>query len=110
MPRVAVVLCFVVLAASPGRAVTPNDVEAAVPFATRGLGAVVRFLASDRIKGRDNDTLESLKAQKKLAKALKRIGEPIHPDLHGLEKFSQHFTMGANSGTNLLSVMRGTDL
>jgi Zn-dependent M28 family amino/carboxypeptidase len=110
MTRLATVLCLITIAGAPARAVTPNDVEAAVPFASRGLGAVVRFLASDRLKGRDNDTLESLKARKKLAKSLKRIGEPIHPELEGLERFSQHFTSGPNVGTNLVSVMRGTDL
>ena len=110
MPRLASALCLIAFAGSAGWTMTPADVDRAAPFASRGLGAVVRFLASDRLKGRDNDTPESSKARKKLAKALRRIGKPIHPELQGLEKFSQHFTVGTTVGTNLLSVMRGTDL
>src|SRR5262245_14754748 len=106
----AALLGMILVASSPGWAVTPADVGAASEFASRGLEPVVRFLASDRIKGRDNNTPESLKAQKKLARALRRIGEPIAPGIGGLEGFSQHFTSGSNVGTNLLSVMRGTDL
>jgi hypothetical protein len=110
MTRFAVAVALVGIACSGARAVTQADIDAAAPFASRGLGPTVRFLASDRIKGRDNDTPESLKAQKKLAKALRRIGEPIHPGVKGLEGFSQHYNVRGNIGTNLLSIMRGTDL
>ena len=103
-------MALVGFACAGARAVTQADIDTAAPFASKGLGSTVRFLASDRIKGRDNNTPESLKAQKKLARALRRIGEPIHPGVKGLEGFSQHFTSGTNVGTNLLAVMRGTDL
>ena len=110
MRRVAAALLVIAFACSSSGAVTPADIQAASEFASRGLGPVVRFLASDRLKGRDNNTPESLKARKKLARALRRIGEPILPGVHGLEGFSQHFTSGPNVGTNLASVMRGGDL
>ena len=110
MTRLAIAVALVGLACSGAHAVTQADIDAAAPFASRGIGSTVRFLASDRIKGRDNDTPESLKAQKKLAKALRRIGEPINPGVNGLEGFSQHYNVRGNIGTNLLSIMRGTDL
>ena len=103
-------MALVGLACSGARAVTQADIDSAAPFASRGVGSTVRFLASDRLKGRDNDTPESLKAQKKLAKALRRIGEPINPGVQGLEGFSQHYDVRGNVGTNLLAIMRETDL
>src|SRR5258705_11122790 len=109
MTRFAIAVALVGLACSGARAVTQADIDAAAPFASRGIGSTVRFLASDRLKGRDNNTPESLKGQKKLARALRRIGEPIHPGVSGLEGFSQHFTSGTTVGPNLLAVIPAHD-
>src|SRR5262245_39146794 len=110
MTRAGVLLVLITLGGSAARAITPADVDAAAPAAGRQLRPVLRFLASDRVMGRDNDTPGSLLAQKKLVKVLRRLGEPIHPELAGVEAFSQHFTSGAFVGTNLLAVLRGREL
>src|SRR4029450_11816569 len=59
MTRFAVAVALVGLACSGARAVTQADIDAAAPFASRGIGSTVRFLASDRLKGGDNDTPEA---------------------------------------------------
>ena len=110
MRRVAIGLALVALAASTARPNSQADVDAAARYATRGLGPVVRFLASDRVKGRDNDTAESYKARRKLLKTLRWLGDPINPGAENLEAFSQHFTLAGVTGTNLLAVMRGREL
>jgi len=110
MRRIAIALACTVLATAPGRAITQADVDAAASVASRKVRPVVRFLASERIDGRDNETPESLKARKKLSRTLKWLGDPIQLGVHGVEGFSQHFTQGATKGTNLLAVMRGREL
>ena len=114
MSRTALALVLVAAAAGGACALDAGDVEQAVGAAARGLGATVRLLASDREQGRDNDTPESLRAQSKLVRALRRVAQSPYPGARGLEAFKQHFTVatsfGPLVGTNLLAVIPGREL
>ena len=107
--RLGVVLLVALLAPGSG-AFTELDVSRAAPRASHGLGPVVRFLARDRTAGRDNDTPESLRVQKKLIRALQRLGVGVNPDVRGPDAYRQPFTESGQSGTNLLAVMPGREL
>jgi hypothetical protein len=90
-----------VLVPAPAPALTPGDVEATVPKATYGLRRVIQRLAANGLRGRDNDTPESARAQKMLARLLRQRGDTA---------ILQPFTRSGQRGTNLLTVIRGREL
>ena len=81
--------------------------------ATHGMRSTVSHLAGNGLRGRDNDTPASLRAQRYLIRRLRRLGNPLQTGDRGNdETYTQHFTFGApaQAGTNLLAVIPGTDL
>jgi Peptidase family M28 len=67
---------------------------------------IVARLASDRLKGRDNGTPGSARARRFLIAQLQRISKGLTPNAAGDAAFEQVF----QNGTNLVSIIRGTDL
>lgn len=97
------------LAVAPAAGLTAVDVDAAALRATRGLQRVTRTLASDKLRGRDNDTAESLLVQRYLLPRLARIGRPLLAGA-GADRYRQGFVQSGQTGTNLLAVIRGREL
>ena len=94
------------LAALPATAQTPRP----LPFSDHLVRSAVEFLASDRIDGRDNDTPGSDLAQKWLIRRLRRAGKGLNPNGVKDDAYRQRFVQSGQTGTNLLAVVRGTDL
>jgi len=67
---------------------------------------VVARLASDRLEGRNNGTPGSAKARRFLIDQLRPISKGLTPNATGDATFEQVFP----NGTNLVSIIRGTDL
>jgi hypothetical protein len=103
--RGAALALVAALAASEGRAA-----QRPLPFSDHQVRAAVEFLASDRLKGRDNDTPESDLAQKWLIRRLRRAGRGLNPAGQKDEAFRQRFTLDGQTGANLLAVVRGREL
>jgi hypothetical protein len=108
MPRIAGILVLLVLASTADAA--PCDDQCPLKLSDRLVRSTVEVLASDRLAGRDNDTPASDKAQEILIRRLRRAGHGLNPaGLHS-EAFKQHFTINGQTGTNLLAVVRGSEL
>jgi hypothetical protein len=67
---------------------------------------IVEALASDDLKGRNNDTPESAAARKILIDQLATFAKPAYPDKTGDDRYLQTF----ESGTNVFAVIPGGDL
>jgi hypothetical protein len=81
-----------------------------LPFSDHLARSAVEFLASDRLAGRDNATPESDLAQKWLIRRLRRAGKGLDPAGAKDDAYRQRFVQNGQTGTNLLAVVRGTDL
>lgn len=106
MLLLAAALC----AATPVAALTPADIEAGADRATRALKRTTRSLASDRLKGRDNNTDDSQRAQRYLVGRLKRRGIGANGAATGLDAYKQPFVQSGQAGTNLLAIIPGREL
>src|SRR5262245_42632054 len=96
-----VALALLALLPAPARALTDADIEATVPRAKDGLRRVTERLAGSALRGRDNDTPESLRAQAVIGRQLRPLGEGV---------ILQPFTQSGQAGTNVLTVIRGREL
>src|SRR5262249_39157566 len=61
------------------------------------------------LQGRDNDTPGSAEAQAAIIRRLRRVARPLGEG-RGAEAFRQRFTLGDQTGANLLAVIRGREL
>jgi hypothetical protein len=105
--RALAALCAFVLLAAPAGALTQEQVDKGARKAARGLRQPVRFLASDKLAGRQNGSEGSAKAQAFLVKRLAKIAEPLGT---GDEPYLQPFLRLGDVGTNVLAVIRGSEL
>jgi len=94
----------------PAHALTPAEIAAGAARAGNGTRTVVRRLAGNALRGRDNGTPESLKAQTYLVRKLKRLGAGLDGTQTGDAAYRQPFTFGTQQGTNLLAVIPGREL
>ena len=95
------------LGAAPGAALTAAELDAGARTAASGAKRHVKKLASNRMKGRDNDTRGSRLAQAYLVKRLAKICEPLGS---GPKPYLQPFLRDGDAGANLLCVIRGREL
>ena len=95
------------LGAAPGAALTAAELDAGAQTAASGAKRHVKKLASNRMKGRDNDTRGSRLAQAYLVKRLAKICEPLGS---GPKPYLQPFLRDGDAGANLLCVIRGREL
>jgi hypothetical protein len=107
----AVVLLGTLLAAAarPAWSLTPAEIERGAARAGKGVGAIVRRLASPAFAGRDNATPGSAKAQRLIVGRLRRLGEGPGTG-SGSEAYRQRFVVPGQTGVNLLAVIRGREL
>ncbi len=94
----------------PAHALTPGEIATGAAEAGNGTRTVVRRLAGNSLRGRDNGTPESLKAQTYLIRKLKRLGAGLDGTQTGDAAYRQPFTFGTQQGTNLLAVIPGREL
>jgi hypothetical protein len=110
-PGVAAASAVIALiAAAPVHVFTQAEIDRVATHATRGVIRTVRALASDALRGRDNDTPESLTAQRYLIGSLKERGPGLNRAAGGDEAYKQPFDESGQRGTNLLAVIPGRDL
>ena len=98
------------VAAGPVCALTQADIDRVATHATRGVVRVVRTLANNELRGRDNDTPESLVAQRYLIGSLKERGPGLNRTAGGDDAYTQPFDESGQRGTNLLAVIPGREL
>ena len=111
LSRLAATIAALVLLATPAApALTQADIDRVAAQATRGLKRVTRSLASNLMRGRDNDTPESAAAQRYLIARLKRLGTGPNAAASGDDAYRQPFTLSGQNGTNLFAVVRGREL
>jgi len=103
-------LLFLFAVSPPAASLTPDQVEAGVHKAGKGLAATTRRLASRQLGGRDNATAASERTQQYLVRRLKRLGTGVNGAASGLDAYRQPFAQSGQTGTNLLAVIRGRDL
>lgn len=96
--------------APPVRALNQADIDAVARNATRGVKRVTRSLASDGLRGRDNDTAESRLVQRYLIGRLKTLGAGLNSAATGAEAYKQPFVQSGQTGVNLFAVIRGREL
>ena len=106
VPALAALLALVLLAA-PAAALTPKQIDKGARKASQGLRQPVRFLASDKLAGRQNGSEGSVRAQEFLVKRLAKIAEPLGT---GEDPYLQPFLRLGDVGTNVLAVIRGSEL
>jgi len=106
----ASVAALLPLAAPAAYGLTQADIDRIAPKATRGLERVTSSLASDHMRGRDNDTPESAAVQRYLVPRLRRAGAGLNAASSGDAAYVQPFTLSGQNGTNLLAVVRGREL
>lgn len=109
MGRVLTGLLLLAALPMPVHALGQPEIDAGARSATNGLRTVVRRLAGNDLRGRDNDTPESLQAQTFLLRRLKRLGRGLDPSRRGLDAFRQPVVQTGQTGTNLLAVIRGRE-
>src|SRR2546428_5587060 len=85
--------------ALPACALTGAEVDAAAARTT-GLRTVTRRLSSDALLGRDNDTLESARAQRFLLRRLERLGPGLDATHPGEDAYRQPFVQSGQTGAN----------
>ncbi len=95
---------------TPAGALTPAEIDAAALHARQGLRSNVKRLAGTRLGGRDNGTPESDLTQHLLIKRLRRLGEGLNTGARGDDAYKQPFVQNGRIGTNLLAVIRGSEL
>jgi len=101
---------LLVFTAAPLRALTQQEIDAATGLVPRHVVPVIRLLASNRMHGRDNNTSESLLAQRLLIGFLKRLGPGLDAARDGDDAYKQPFVEKDQTGTNLLAVIPGREL
>jgi len=108
-PTLIPTLILGVLAASPARAYTPAEIEAALAVAA-AVDDDVEALATDDFAGRDNGTPESMAAQDYLAAALDDIAAPVSGSAP--EGYFQAFLFdeASASGVNVIGRIAGREL
>jgi hypothetical protein len=104
-----VVFSLLVLA-EPIAALDRAEIAAATPQVTRHLRALTQILASNRLRGRDNNTAHSALSQRILVRLLKRYGDGLDATRSGDEAYAQPFVLNNQVGANLLAVIRGREL
>jgi len=97
-------------AAAPSLALTPAEIDRGARYATHALERTTRSLASNRMRGRDNDTVDSRRAQHYLLQRLKRRGAGVNAAATGIAAYRQPFERAGQAGTNLFAVIRGREL
>lgn len=95
---------------TPALALTPADLDRAARLASPRINGLVKQLASDRVEGRDNDSPGSELAQQYILTWLKRYTVGIHGPGGGDETYKQPFVQDDERGTNLLGIIRGSEL
>ena len=110
--RLACLLAVALLAGTqPGTAAArSSDVDHAAEKARQGVRAIVKRLAGQVFRGRDNNTPESDRAQRLLIRKLSRLGSGLNTAASGDDAFRQPFEQSGQIGTNLLAVIRGREL
>jgi hypothetical protein len=103
-------VCLLLLAAAPAGALTQADIDAVAGKATRGLKRVTGTLASNELRGRDNDTPESQIVQRYLVGHLRLRGAGLNGAASGADAYKQPFVEAGQRGANLLAVVRGREL
>jgi hypothetical protein len=103
-------LVLVLTLGSAAHAITPAEIDDAASNAHNGLRTVVKKLSGKQFAGRDNGTPGSVSAQTWLVRKLRRLGEGLNGGGTDDAAYKQAFTHLGQSGTNLLAVMRGSDL
>jgi len=98
------------IAVAPVRGLTQAEIDAVANKATRGLQRITATLASNQLRGRDNDTPESRVAQRYLVGHLKARGAGVNGAAGGATAYMQPFVDGDQAGANLLAVVRGREL
>lgn len=93
--------------ATPAAALTQKQIDKGAKKAAQGLRQPVKFLASDKLQGRQNGSEGSVRAQEFLVKKLRKIAEPLGT---GDEPYLQPFLRLGDVGTNVLAVIRGSEL
>jgi len=88
----------------------PSDLERAAAKADQGVRAVVKRLSGASYEGRDNDTPASDRAQQLLVKKLRRMGAGLDAGAAGDDAYRQPFVQSGQVGTNLMAVLRGSEL
>lgn len=101
---------LVTINAQPGRALTPQDIDAASRETARHVEGVIKLLAGNRMHGRDNNTADSLLAQRFLIGFLKRLGSGLDATREGDEAYKQPFVQSDQTGTNLVALIPGSEL
>src|SRR5262245_27416774 len=105
-----ILLGLVLFLASAAHAITPAQIRKTAPHAHNGLRTVVETLAGKRFAGRDNTTPGSILSQTYRIRRLRRLGVGLNGGGSTDAAYKQTFTFRGQSGTNLLSVIRGSDL
>ena len=108
--RIVLVVVALVLVAAPAPAITQAEIDRAASGAHNGLRTVIKKLAGKKLAGRDNTTPGSLAAQTYLIRKLRRLGRGLATGGSDDAAFKQPFTHLGQTGTNIVAVMRGTDL
>jgi hypothetical protein len=105
--RLLAALCAAVVFAMPAAALTQKQIDKGAKKAAQGLRPIVRFLASDKLQGRQNGSEGSVRAQEFLVKKLRKIAEPLGT---GDAPYLQPFLRLGDVGTNVVAVIRGSEL
>jgi hypothetical protein len=105
--RLLAAFCAAVVFAMPAAALTQKQIDQGARKASHGLRQPVRFLASDKLQGRQNGSEGSVRAQEFLVKKLRKIAEPLGT---GDEPYLQPFLRLGDVGTNVVAVIRGSEL
>ena len=110
--RLACLLAVALLAGTQPRtaAARSSDVDHAAEKARQGVRSIVKRLAGQVFRGRDNNTPESDRAQRLLIRKLSRLGSGLNTAASGDDAFRQPFEQSGQIGTNLLAVIRGREL
>jgi hypothetical protein len=101
---------FAIVNVAPSRAFTPEEVDAATGRTPRHIVPLIKLLASNRMHGRDNNSIESLLAQRLLVAYLKRLGPALDSSRSGDDAYLQPFVQSNQTGTNMLAVIPGREL
>ena len=104
----ALLAVFVVAVAAAAQALTPSDIDAAAKTAADV--SILRQIASDRFEGRNNDTPGSAAVQALLLRRLKRVADGAMPGQTGDDAYRQPFVESGKRGTNLVALIRGSEL
>jgi len=115
MRRSLIAFCTIIpllaaLNATPLAALTSQDIDAATGLTPGHVTPIIKLLAGNRMHGRDNNSPESLLAQRFLIAFLKKLGPGLDTSASGDAAYQQPFSQSGQIGTNLLAVIRGREL